>query len=326
MRLITLPQTPRCLLCVWTVCAALVMGWNAEGICAPCAPRSPCNHTDVWTVSTRRLPEICRMPFSAQPSVERLNENNCWERSDLASLLSDPTQPLIVFVHGNRYKPSEAREQGVLLAKRSAACCPNAPPVRTVVFSWPSEQDGLLLRDGRAKYDRAFTDGHYLAWLLGRVEPERPVAIIGYSFGGFIAMEALDDLAVEEKAGRYDFQPWINRPRQLHVVLVAAAIRYDALALRGPYHEALECVDRLILINNSNDRVLRFYPLLERANRSQALGYVGMPGRWALPHLDFTQFNAAQIVGKQHRFTLYMHSDSLSKRICDGATAGLVSP
>ncbi len=323
MRLITLPQTPRCLLCVWTACAALVMGWNSEGIGAPCAP---CNHPDVWAVSTRCLPEICQMPFSAQPKVERLNENNCWERSDLASLLSDSTQPLMVFIHGNRYKPSEAHQQGVLLAKRSAACCPNAPPVRTVIFSWPSEQDGILLRDGRAKYDRAFTEGHYLAWLLGHIEPERPVAIVGYSFGGFIVMEALEDLAAEEKAGRTDFQPWINRPGQLNVVLVAAAIRCDALAPHGPYHEALECVDRLILINNSSDKVLRFYPLLERTNRAQALGYVGMPGRWASPNLEFIQFNAASIVGKQHRFPLYMHSASLSMRICDGAMAGLALP
>ena len=303
----------------------IALACEHDGHATPCS--TPDGSTpDVWVVSTRRLPEICRMPFSAHPIVERLNENNCWERSDLASLLSDPTQPLIVFVHGNRYKPSEAHEQGVLLAKRSAACCPNAPSVRTVIFSWPSEQDGILLRDGRAKYDRAFTEGHYLAWLLGRVEPERPVAIVGYSFGGFIAMEALEDLAAEEKAGRTDFQPWINRPGQLNVVLVAAALRCDALAPRGPYHEALECVDRLILINNSSDKVLRFYPFLERTNRAQALGYVGMPGRWASPHLEFAQINAAPIVGKHHRFQLYLHSPSLSKRICNGATADFVSP
>jgi len=51
-----------------------------------------------------------------------------------------------------------------------------------------------------------------------------------------------------------------------------------------------------------------------------------MPGRWASPNLEFIQFNAASIVGKQHRFPLYMHSASLSTRICDGAMAGLALP
>ena len=41
------------------------------------------------------------------------------------------------------------------------------------------------------QYHRCFTEGHYLAWLLGQIDPERPVVFIGYSFVALITLEAL---------------------------------------------------------------------------------------------------------------------------------------
>jgi hypothetical protein len=320
-------------------CALLLLALRAEAAspgppdACPADSAAAVGRDDVWTVSTRRLPAVCSPPATARVAVERLAADpdarteerpartggRRWERSDLESLLAEQTRPLIVFIHGNRYDHGDARSQGALLAARMAACCPDTPPAQTVIFSWPSEQQGILLRDGRAKLDRARADAHYLAWLLGRVDPARPVAIVGYSFGAIISLGALDDLATGRTLLRSDAVSWADRPGRTHLVLVAPAVRCDCLAARGPHRQAALCLDRLTLVINSEDEALRFFPLLEHDDRVQALGEVGMPRRWLPPGVEFSSTNAAPLIGRQHSFLPYLGSNALSRRICVGA-------
>jgi len=294
---------------------------------------------DVWTVSTRGLPAVSRPPCSARVAVERYAAGPAaptadspsaaaagsrrWERSDLDALFISQERPLVVFIHGNRYDHGDARRQGVLLAARMAECCPGTGPVQTVIFSWPSEQQGILLRDGRAKLDRARADAHYLAWFLGRIAPTRPVAIVGYSFGAVVSLGALDDLADGLGVEGPDAAPWTAREGRTHLVLVAPAVRCDCLAAHGPHREAALCIDRLSLVINSEDEALRFFPLLERDVRVQALGEVGMPRRWLPGGVEFTTTNAAPVIGRQHSFLPYLGSNTLTRRICTGAGAAL---
>ena len=283
---------------------------------------------DVWVVSTRRLPDISRLPCNVTFDVERLVPDAAcshWMRSDLPSLLDDPQRPLVIFIHGNRYESADAKSQGVLLARRLAACHPNTPAARTVIFSWPSSREGHLLRDSRAKYERSMTEGHYLAWLLGQVEPTRPVAIVAYSYGGLIALEALDHLVGAQSSGRADLQPWIDRPARLHLVLVASAVRQDALAPCGEYRKVLRCVDRLTLLNNTRDQALRFFEFVDPDLGTEALGHENMPARWMPPEIEFVQVDAAPIIGKSHRFPPYVESPSLRRRLATGALDGLTN-
>lgn len=280
--------------------------------------------SDVWVVSTRQLPGTCRLPATAAVRVERFDgSTQCWHASDLPSLLDDPARPLMVFIHGNRYEAAAAKSQGLWLARRAAAFEPDAPAARTVIFSWPSEQQGILLKDGRAKYRRAFSDGHYFAWFLGRVGQDRPLAIVSYSFGALVTLQAMEDLVAAEKAGRTDVEPWSGRTGRTNVVFVAPAVRCDALSPRGPYRNALTCFDRLTLIINSRDDALRFFPLLDFDTHAAALGYVGMPRRWLPAGVEFTDTDAAAIVGKDHGLPLYLSSAVLSSRIATGALTGL---
>ena len=293
---------------------------------APVQAASPSHDDDVWVVSTRRLPDIRFLPTHVSLAVERLEADAAcgrWIQADLQSLLDDPQRPLMIFIHGNRYDPGSAKSQGLALARRVAAARPNAPPVRTVIFSWPSSQEGLLLRDSRAKYERSMTEGHYFAWLLGQLEPRRPVAIVAYSYGGLIALEALDNLVAAERSGRSDIQPWIDRPARLHMVFVAAAVRHDALAPCGEYRSVVRCIDRLTLLNNTRDQALRFFEFIDPDLRTEALGRENMPARWLPPEVEFVQVDAAPIVGKSHRFPPYMESPSLKARLATGVIDGL---
>jgi len=281
---------------------------------------------DVWVVSTRRLPDISRLPTNVTFGVERLTADaTCsrWIQSDLPSLLDDPQRPLMIFIHGNRYDSADAKSQGVLLARRLAACHPKASNARTVIFSWPSSREGHLLQDSRAKYERSMTEGRYLAWLLGQMDPGRPVAIVAYSYGGLIALEALDHLVGAERSGRSNLQPWLDRPARLHLVLVASAVRQDALAPRGEYRKVLRCVDRLTLLNNTRDNALRFFEFVDPDLGTEALGREHMPARWMPPEIEFVQVDAAPVIGKSHRFPPYMESPSLRQRLATGALDGL---
>lgn len=284
-----------------------------------------CGTPDVWVVSTRRLPGICGLPDQASFDVERLtggDGSSCWERSDVETLLDDPSRPLVVFIHGNRYAAAVAKAQGLSLARLVSACDPAG--VRTVIFSWPSAKDGRPLKDGRAKYDRAHADAHYLAFLLGQVEPTRPVAVIGYSFGAIITLGALEDLAVAERSGRTDLTAWTDRPGRTHLVFIAAAVRCDALAPRGPYRDAVACIDRLALVTNSRDEALKFFPWLDRRIRADALGAVAMPRSWLPADVEYSARDAAAIIGCQHGLPLYLASPTLTRRIVAGAMDGLV--
>jgi esterase/lipase superfamily enzyme len=297
-----------------------------RGLPEPCPAGAAGIGDDVWVVSTRRLPDIRHMPTSVRPVVERhvpAAGAGFWMPAELDTLLADPQMPLCIFVHGNRYEAADARAQGLRLARNLAARHPAAPQARTVVLSWPSGRAQLPLRDGRLKYDRAHSDAHYLAWLLGQIEPTRPVAIVAYSFGTVIALEALEDLADAERRGRGDVQPWTDRPGRTHLVFVAAAVRCDALAPSGPYRRAVECVDRITLVLNSQDNALRFFPWIDRQLRADALGFVGMPRHWLPADVEFSATDAATIVGHKHGLTHYFASPALTGRIAAAVFDGL---
>jgi len=288
-----------------------------SGGCRDCPP-SACVDPDVWSVSTRCLPRICHPVTDADFLVERRNTPGCWSRAAIEELAATD-RPLVFFIHGNRYDSAEAKSQGVSIARRLATTCP--APVRTVVFSWPSQQRGRLVESSRESYRRASADGHYLAWLLGRVPSSQPVALIGYSLGALIAAEALDDLATapEATAGT----PWTSREGRTHLVLVAPAMRCDALAPRGAYGSATSGVQRLTLVINSRDIALRMFPHLDKQTNLEALGVAGMSRRWVPAGVEFTATDAAPVVGLRHALPEYLQSPSLMRRIASGAVAGL---
>jgi len=300
---------------------------DTEGDCpehlgGPVASAACPGMLDAWVVSTRRLPQACSLPAGVTFDVERLTGDDSgrrWERAELGSLLAAPAQPVVVFVHGNRYEAADAKEQGLRLGRRLADRMPAGPPPRLVIFSWPSQKQGLLLKDGRRKYDRAHADGHYLAWLLAQLEPEQPVAVIGYSFGALVAAEAFSDLDALAPGGI----PWAERPGRTQLVFVAPALRGDALAPRGPFRSTLAGLDRFTLLINSRDEALRFFPLLEPTVKLPALGFVGMPRRWLPGELEYDATDAAAIVGKLHTMRRYLDSWLLADRIAAGALDGL---
>lgn len=283
---------------------------------------------DAWVVGTRRLPGVRCLPETAEFDVQRLcGDGPCrrWEPASLPQLLEDDGRPLVLFVHGNRYEAADARSQGMILARRLVQLRPDGPAPRFVIFSWPSQQQGVLLKDGRRKFERAHADGHYLAWLLAQLGPERPVAVVGYSLGALVTTVALEDLTAADVAVTGGIR-WAERPGRTHLVFITPALRFDALSPRGPYARTTAGFDRLTLLVNSRDEALRFFPLLDPRVKASALGFVGMPRRWLPAEVEYNATDAAGIVGKLHTLQRYIESRSLSERIAAGVLDGLDAP
>ena len=281
-----------------------------------------CCEPEIWVFSTRRLPGICHLPKVVNPSVQRYESAHCrWLSDDIGNLLSGKG-PLVIFLHGNRYDAWSAKQQGIRLARRCNSFTSHAVDTQLMIYSWPSQQDGCLLKDGRNKYHRCFTEGHYLAWLLGQIDPERPVVFIGYSFGALITLEALEDLVAAENEGS-PVSPWQSRPGDTRLIFVAPAVRCDAFAPCGKYRETLACVDRVSITINSRDDALRFFHLLDTRTNVDALGYTGMPRRWMPSEILYSAVDARRIIGREHGLPLYLKSNTLMHRICRDAYSGL---
>jgi hypothetical protein len=182
------------------------------------------------------------------------------------------------------------------------------PPVRFVIWSWPSSQIKGPLKDVRSKAWRTDTDGYYLARFLAEMKPEVRTGLIGYSYGARIITGALHLLGGGSLAGRT--VPAGERP-QIRTALWAAALHNDWL-LPGHYHgQALAMADRWLTTYNCCDPVLSRYQWIDKCSDPVALGYSGLYGRNRLPpelNERVEEMNVSCLVGGTHDMRAYLYS------------------
>ncbi len=176
-------------------------------------------------------------------------------------------------------------------------------PVDWVIWSWPSAKQGILVRDARRKAGRTDTQGLYLSWVLRKhAEASIPTTLIGFSFGGRVITGALHSLAGGKLAGRRLPGPAITDAR-FDAGLLAPAIERDWMARRGYHSKATQNLDKLVVMYNQRDPVLKRYWLLDRVRGNIAMGYSG-PRTFA-PRADGSMISVrardySLYVGKQH--------------------------
>ncbi len=182
--------------------------------------------------------------------------------------------PTINYVHGKRITPSDSHLQGLAVYRRMMQSGASGPPIRFVIFSWPSAQVGPLLRDVRVKAARTGPAGCQLAWLVDQLPAETPISLVGPSFGArvitgglhLLGGGSLGHLALSQRV-----HP--NRP-PMNVVLISATMHAHWLG-EGQYHgHAMSQVNRMLLINNCRDPAMRYYHLAFDG-RPQAMGLCG---------------------------------------------------
>ncbi len=223
--------------------------------------------------------------------------------------------PTCVWVHGDRVDCDRAFQIGREVYQQLVGEQEDLPPLRFVIWSWPTTHQlrGRPLKDARMKAARADAAGYSLGWMLNQFPPASPVSLLGFSFGarvvtGAVHVTAGGQLAGYEIPGQDD-----RRATGYQVVLIAAAMGNNWLEAGQKYDQAFVRIDRLLLLNNCQDWVLKRYHLLKCGNGCEALGYTGLgaPDSLADHRARISQVNAGPYIGKQHRWGPYIYSAPL---------------
>lgn len=299
------------LLCALAACSAA-----AE---PGCCTKVDFNAHERWLVNARCAPFCGDMIQGAQKLKFFHYQQGRWEPSTREAFLASdaPGVPTCFAIHGNRTDPQRAQSFGRYLYRRLAERATAGQTFRLVTWSWPSEQIRGLRKDILVKEQRADAQGFYVAWLIDQITPTVPVTLVGYSHGSQTTTTALTLLAGGSFRG-YHLEERVHPHRTpLRAVLMAAALNNNGLLPGHPFGPAISQIDKLLLMYNPCDPALKWYPLIERCRRPQAMGYTGI----ACPHLlgddreKIHQLNVGAIVDGVHDWRCYLGNRSLGGKI-----------
>jgi hypothetical protein len=283
----------------------------------------------LWLVSTRQLPlpprslhQPARAPRLLSPpelTIRRYGADGEWTAATLADLVAarDRRYATAVLVHGNGNDEQRATDKGVLAFGTLAGKRPGGQPVRLILWTWPADYlPGGFRHDARWKAERTEADAYYLAQFLEALHPSEAVTLVGYSFGARIITGALHLLGGGELDGRAMAALPGNQRAPRRAVLVAAAID-DGWLLPGRRHgRAIDSVERMVVLVNRRDRVLRWYRLLDGLGGPMALGARGLPaGAARQSGGKLVQIDVNEAVGSQHRWLKYIGSERIVEHL-----------
>ncbi|MEX2175538.1 MAG: hypothetical protein WD872_14340 [Pirellulaceae bacterium] len=272
---------------------------------------------EIWAVSTRCLG--CPSGDLAQPrwSVWRYNAQlPSWENASAAEFYATdlPDVTTAAYLHGNQIGQNLSLADGLEVYFQLAGKLDDAPPVRFVIWSWPSDKIRGPLRDVRSKACRTDSEAYYLARFLAGMDPRVSAGLIGYSYGARIVAGGLHLLGGGNLAGQAVAAA--ARPN-LRVAFWVAA-EHDDWLLPGRYHgQALPVADRWFITNNVCDPVLRRYRFVEKCSNPVALGYSGLVGRNLLSEEQnrrIEEMNVVHLVDDSHEMPRYLYSTPIIER------------
>lgn len=289
-------------------------------------PVTPGQHTDreehspdksdrFWLINTRRLSSNASCLDLDQPgfAIYRLRDCSSPTQVSVDQFLQAIEQrgSAVIYVHGNRMSASNAIHRG-LAVYRAVNRYRSGDALDWVIWSWPSDKQGMLMRDARIKAFRTDGQGLYLAWLLRRhAESGTNTTLIGYSFGGRIITGALHAAAGGKLGGRtLPGDPVVGGP--FDAGLVAPAVDNHWLTDQGYHRFATQNLERLVLMYNRRDAVLKRYWLIDRVRGRMALGYSGptrFSDRYDGEHLPVFARDCSPTVGLRHDELDYYQKD-----------------
>lgn len=306
---------------------AVAIGWALACCCltftsASAAPPAgplpgglvePTPKDSLWLLSTRHLTSQAWRANLETPRfrVSQLDACGRCLPASLGAFLEEKNPGAIdlIYVHGNRMPAEQTVQRGLFVYRSIVHCRPaGSPPIRFLIWSWPSEQQGLALRDVRVKAARTNAQGLYLAWLLReQTHRGRTQRVVGFSFGGRVATGGLHALAGGALAGRRLPGEHIEGAG-IGIGLLAPAIGEDWLMPGRTHGRATRNATHLTLLFNQRDAILKRYPLLDPASGVEALGFRGPRSfgpRFDGSPLSVFQMNCSDTVGLRHSEEAY---------------------
>ena len=230
----------------------------------------------------------------------------------------DPATITQIWIHGNRIDYSRRFQVGWTVYSSLARRATSEQPLRFVIWSWPSEKVGRLLEDAQMKAARTMPAAFPLARFIGADQKRRPRRHHGYSYGAGSRWAPCSCWRADRSAAAR-LRPTAGHARPLmDVVLIAAAADTGALLAGQLVARPCTVVNRMLLVSNSCDKVLRFYRFLYgRRSCVEALGYVGMgyANRLGAKGARSRSSTPAAMVGPEHYWANYFASPAIVGRI-----------
>jgi hypothetical protein len=253
--------------------------------------------------SGKRVPEL--------PIYRYDVESAAWQSSSAGDLADDCLGAVAsIHIHGNRIDRYRSVSRGWSIYHEFLRRDRSDTRLVFIIWSWPSDKIRGPMRDVRTKAARTTAESYFLAHLISALPPDTPVSLTGHSFGARIICGGAHLLAGGH-LGRYALGPdGVALPRELSVVLSAAAM-HDYWLSPGCYHgRALWEIDRLLVLYNTCDPVLKYYRHIERGARPRALGYSGA-AICGDTTAQVDQLNVACQIGKEHSFFAYLSNPTV---------------
>lgn len=245
---------------------------------------------EIWLVSTRQLCQrACPETGSTLQQAEVAQRiDGQWFPSTAETLLevinNDQERWNLLFIHGNRTDLQWANLRGeetyeaLISGAESQQCLTNpAPPVRWIIWAWNSDPLRNPRVDLTVKKQRAIDQGTYLAEFFQGVE-QPAMGVFAYSLGAQALASSLGSRQSIETVRPAQTNPddlgAANLPIEcagpgLDVVMVAGAVPTCWFNTADAHTCLPLCVNRLMLINNADDRALHIY---QRITRLQPIG------------------------------------------------------
>ncbi len=278
---------------------------------APCAAFRVRAQDQIWVISSRHL--ACASNMAADALQAWQYEKGMWQPKPIAEFYATDSADVVTtaYIHGNRIDAGLANADGLAVYFQLIGKYDHLRAVRFVIYSWPSDQIKGPLKDIRSKADRADEEAFLMGRFLGKLNPDVPVGLIGFSYGSRIVLGGLHLLGGGRFCGRA-IEPGKGQP--IRVVLWAAAEHND-WPLPGHAHgQALGMADRWLITINGCDRALARYAAVDKCANPAALGYAGLAGGLPSDLARRVEFlNVSHIVGGSHEMQRYLYAPVIAQ-------------
>ena len=123
---------------------------------------------EIWVVSTRHLG--CPWGGKEEPAWQIWRyEKGWWQPRTAADFYEGDKAEVVtpIYIHGNRIDHPQACSDGLAVYFQLVGKLDEEPPVRFVIWSWPSSQIKGQLKDVRVKAARSDVDAYYSGAIFG---------------------------------------------------------------------------------------------------------------------------------------------------------------
>ena len=249
--------------------------------------------------------------------MKRLSGGPRVKRTSMPTIRRRSVTP--IYVHGNQIDSSLAASYGLSFYFELVESSILSPPLRFVIWSWPSDQVRGPLCEMRSKADRSDTHAVYLGQFVAPHKPEAARWRLGLQLwvpdcqrsdgarGGRVAVWSVLDLSVDPASTRSRGDVGGRRRQPIGICLDRFHGQCRRRWRRGstPSTAATPCSR---------------YHWLDRHSNPSAAGYAGIYGRNLLPpdiNARIEEVNVTNIVGAEHNWRRYLYSRYIQDRTRD---------